>query len=275
MEATLCIPKLMARLAVSEASLQRLHGSLSEGQPETAQLGSWAAPRPPAQAGLPSATEAGQERPASASPGKQQHAASCRCAQWNDSADKGHCQIGQILGIDSSKVCCAAGWDSSFEPLGVMLTCIPMAAMPDDDDVSCAQHCASMAEVLRRALKGLPVSSLGAATACLVAKIASVVAGRYVHQDVSALTASFAVSGMPCPQYGQYWGIHRQCHRSDERLASHDEEAGVTKSSKPFPDCAPHVLDISEMLHRNNWQSCSSAACLLRNAGASDWKSSG
>ena len=188
--------KLLARLAVSEASLQRLHGSPSEGQPETAHLGSWAAPRP-AQAGRPSAAEAGQERPASASSGKQQHAASCRCAQRSDSAVEGHCQIGQILGVCSPGACCAAGWDSCFEPLAAMLSCMPGAATPEGD-VSCAQRCASMAEALRRALKGLPVSSLGAATACLIAKTAAVVAARYVYPDVSALTASFAISAIPC-----------------------------------------------------------------------------
>ena len=184
LSAALCMPKLVARLAVSEAALQRLHGSPSEGQPEAAQPGSWAALRP-AQTGLPSATEAGQDRPASAGPGKQLPAASCRCAlRCGYSAEaQEQCQIGQILGLNCSAVCREVAWDACFEVLEVMLAWLPMAGMPEGD-MGCAQHCASMAESLRSILKGLPVSSFGAATTCLVARATSVVAARHITRSV-------------------------------------------------------------------------------------------
>ena len=171
LSATLCIPKLVARLAVSEASLQRLHGSPGEGQPEAAQ------------AGLPSANEARQERPASVNLGKQPHAASCHCAQSCEYAVEGQCQIGQILGLNSSGVCRVVALDACFEVLDAMLARLPMAGMPEGD-VSCAQHCASMAEALRNILKGLPVSSLGAAAACIIARATLAVAMRLITQSV-------------------------------------------------------------------------------------------
>ena len=177
--ATLCIPKLVARLAVSEASLQRLHGSPGEAQTEAAQLGSWAIPRP-AQAGLPSAIESGQRSPASDSPGKQRHAVLCRCAR---PCDWEQCRIEQILGLSCPAVSTLAGWTNCFELLDAMLARI--TGPPTSEGESCAQRCASMAESLRGTLKGLPVSTLGAATTCLVAKVSTVLANRTVYQDVS------------------------------------------------------------------------------------------
>ncbi len=197
----LCVPKLIARLAVSEASLQRLHGSPSEGQPDSARWGSRAAQGPTEEAALTNATDEGQNHHASVNPGKQKHAAFCRCAQRHDTAEKGHCQVEQILGISCPAGSTLLAWEGCFELLDLTLAQEPRVPRPEGV-LSCAQECASMAESLRGTLKGLPLSSMGVATACFAARATSAVAARRIHQDVSLLQPLFllsAMSAMPLP----------------------------------------------------------------------------
>ena len=228
--ATLCTAELVARLAVSEASLQRLHGSPAEAQPKAAQLGSWAIPRP-AQAGLPTAIESGQKSPASASPGKLRHAVLCHCAR---PSDWGQCQIEQILGLSCPAAFTLAGWTDFFELLNAMLARI--TGPPTSEGESCAQRCASMADFLRGTLKGLPVSTLGAATTCLIAKISTVLANRVVYQDVSLQP--------PCPlqcllSLASIQAGHRELYvdinTCEGTFASHCADAGVLECSYSCP----------------------------------------
>ena len=189
------VPQLLARLAVTEASLQRLHGSPSEKEPGCAQPGSCLA-QGSAKAGLYDGKGTGLGHPASDSPGKQMQGgqASCCCAsRRKDIAQQEQpCQVEQILGLSCPAISLRPAWDGCFNLLGMLLAQEGQAAV-SEDGVSCAQHCASIAESLRATLRGLPVSTLGAATACIIAKTVSSVAARAISMEVRPLVCHLAV----------------------------------------------------------------------------------
>ena len=188
-------PQLLARLAGTEASLQRLHGSPSKKEPGCAQPGSRPA-QGAAKAGLYDVKGTGRDHPASASPGKQMQGgpASCCCAsRRKDIAQQEQpCQVEQILGLSCPAISSRPAWDGCFNLLGALLAQEGQVAV-SEDGVSCAQHCAGIAEGLRGTLRGLPVSTLGAATACIIAKTVSIVAARHISAEVRPLVRHLAV----------------------------------------------------------------------------------
>ena len=136
----------------------------------------------------------------------------CSCAQTDGTAEREQCQVDLILGLSSPAVGLAsqdtkgvASWHECFALLGKVIGQKPglqYAGAGGSDVVSCAQRCSGMAQDLRSALTGLPVSSLGAATACLIAKAASVLANRQISKEASLLYSSVLL------QASLGWTIH-------------------------------------------------------------------
>ena len=137
------------------------------------------------------------QRPTSSTSSRQGTTVVCSCAQTDGTAEREPCQVDLILGLGSPAVGLAsqdtkglASWHACFAVLEKVIAQNPGAqyvGADGSDVVSCAQRCSGMAQDLRGALTGLPVSSLGAATACLVAKAASTLAQRQISKEASLL----------------------------------------------------------------------------------------
>ena len=200
---------LAGRMAVAEASLQRLHGSPDALQSESA---SACAGAPAAQ--QPTATHAAEPRSAiqrwaeqvrqarskarptadaTSSHRRGQHGATaCRCASSNGASAGEQCLLEPFLGTGSPDL---SLWRSCFRKLmGITSARQESQNREDQESVSSAQQCSALAQELRRVIGGLPLSRLGAATVVMTASMAAEIACREVSPEVSPCAASLCCS---------------------------------------------------------------------------------
>ena len=193
---------LAGRLAVAEASLQRLHGSPDAQQPGRAGAGAGAAagaaqqPTATHTAEAPSiiqrrAEKVRQERstarvstPATSELGREQHGATaCRCAVTEGASAGEQCLIAPFLGTGSAHI---GLWLGCFRAL-LRNTCARQESQhwEEQGSVSSAQQCSALAQELRMVVSGLPVSNLGAAAGAMTAFMAAEIVCRESSHEVS------------------------------------------------------------------------------------------
>ena len=171
----------VARLAVTEASLQRLHGSLEQQQPGGA----------PAAVQIPAGTSA-----------RQKGAGICHCI-GEASADAGNpCQIGRMMslgpgtstaGLPAQQTTRLGSWEDYFGLFKAI-----MSQEIEAGGISHAQRCGQLAQGLRALLSGLPAGNcLAAATVCMIAHFLPCLAGRHISQQAS-LMCSCCSQRLPC-----------------------------------------------------------------------------
>ena len=206
------VPSALAgRMAVAEASLQRLHGSPDALQPGRAGAGTGSGPAAQQPTGLlaPKARSAMQiwaeekrqaankARPtadATSAHRRGQHGATaCRCAGSNGASAGEQCLLEPFLGTGSPDL---SLWRSYFRML-LRITSAKQKGIQyraDQESVSSAQRCSALAQELRRVISGLPLSRLGAATVVMTASMAAEIACREVSPEVSPCAASLCCS---------------------------------------------------------------------------------
>ena len=197
---------LAGRMAVAEASLQRLHGSPDAQQPGRAGAvtGSAPAAQQPAATHAPEARSAIQRwaeqvrqarskaRPtadaASAHRRGQHGATACRCASSNGASAGEQCLLEPFLGTGSPDL---SLWRGCFRRLLDITSARQDSQYREDQEsISSAQQCSALAQELRRVVSGLPLSRLGAATVVMTASMAAEIACREVSPEVSPCAAS-------------------------------------------------------------------------------------
>ena len=159
----------VARLAVTEASLQRLHGSTEQQQPGSA----------PAAVRVPAGTSA-----------RQKGAGICHCIGEASAGAGKPCRIRYMVAL--SPGCSAAGLPAqqmpkqgSWEDYFGLFKAI-MSQEVEAGGVSHVQRCGQLAQGLRALLSGLPAGNcLAAATACMIAHFLPRLAGRHISQQAS------------------------------------------------------------------------------------------
>ena len=200
---------LAGRMAVAEASLQRLHGS-----PDALQSGSASACAGAPAVQQPTATHEAEPRSAiqrwaeqvrqarsrarptadaTSSHRREQHGATaCRCASSNGASAGEQCLLEPFLATGSPDL---SLWRSCFRKLlGITSARQASQNREDQESVSSAQQCSALAQELRRVIGGLPLSRLGAATVVMTASMAAEIACREVSPEVSPCAASLYCS---------------------------------------------------------------------------------
>ena len=197
---------LAGRMAVAEASLQRLHGSPEALQAGRSGAGADDAPAaqqftgthaPKARSAMQNWAEERRQACSKAqptehvtsAPGKGQHGATaCRCAGSKGASAGEHCLIEPFLGTGSPDL---SLWGSYFRVL-LRITSARQDSQyrEDQESVSSAQQCSALAQELRMVISRLPLSRLGAATVVMTASMAAEIACREVSPEVSPCAAS-------------------------------------------------------------------------------------
>ena len=177
----------VARLAVTEASLHRLHGSPERQQPGSAGQQPGGAP---AAGQVPAGTSA-----------RQKGAGICRCIGEAGAGAGKPCQIGPMVGLGpgsntaglpAQQMPRQGSWEDCFGLFKAI-----MSQEVETGGISHAQRCGQLAQGLRALLSGLPAGNcLAAATACMIAHFLPCLAGRHISQQAS-LTLSCCGQSLP------------------------------------------------------------------------------
>ena len=163
---------LLARLAVTEASLQRIHDSQKRDSAR------WSFRR------RTTARRSYGETPSE----PPRIEAFCFCAPEEERSDEKWCRMQQFPGSAAGRGALTAVWKDwkvCLARFGMWET--QAAAVGDTEWMTSVQHSSMLIQELRADVGGLPDSCLGAAAACMAANMAACLADRRSTQQASFL----------------------------------------------------------------------------------------